>query len=280
MPDRADAHIHLFEKGYRGSFTGRDGVRIDETALYASLARDHGVKQALIVGYEGEDWARGNNAHIAKMAEQHAWCRPVGFVHLEKPGGAATLEEWHRQRFVGVSLYVFGDEKVRALHRLGDDFWEYIAQHHWLVSLNSRGKDLAGWTPILKRHPQLRLIVSHLGLPPAVSEPPAAGEARMALGELLELGRFTGVHVKLSGFYALTRPGYAYPHRSAWPYVQVLLEAFGAERLLWGSDFTPCLDNLTFPQTVGMFSEMAFLSAADRERIEGGNLLRLLEQTK
>ena len=36
--------------------------------------------------------------------------------------------------------------------------------------------------------------------------------------------------MKLSGFYALTTPSHAYPHTAAFGYVQLLLEAFGAER--------------------------------------------------
>ena len=72
MSERADAHIHLFEKGFQGSFTGRPGVQIDEAALYDSLAKDHNVKQALIVGYEGHDWAAGNNAYaLDKQVIKH-----------------------------------------------------------------------------------------------------------------------------------------------------------------------------------------------------------------
>ena len=94
------------------------------------------------------------------------------------------------------------------------------------------------------------------------------------------LARFPRTHVKLSGFYALSQPGYAYPHRAAWPYVQVLADAFSTKRLLWGSDFTPSLGLLSFPQTVGLFAEMPFLSGDDRQRIEGANLARLLGQVR
>lgn len=85
------------------------------------------------------------------------------------------------------------------------------------------------------------------------------------------------MHVKLSGFYAVTEPGHDYPHRGAWPYVQVLLDAFGASRLLWGSDFAPSLEHLSFPQTFSLFESMPFLSAEDRRVIQGANLLRLLD---
>ncbi len=95
---------------------------------------------------------------------------------------------------------------------------------------------------------------------------------------MLALARFAGARVKLSGFYALTTPGYDYPHRAAWPYVAALLEAFGGERLLWGSDFSPSLEWLSFPQTLGLFEQMPFLDDAARRRIEGENLLALLAE--
>ena len=98
------------------------------------------------------------------------------------------------------------------------------------------------------------------------------------MADVTALAEFTGPRVKLSGFYALTEPGYDYPHRAAWPYVESLLEAYGVERLLWASDYSPCLDHLTFPQTFGLFSHMPFLSDSDRAQIEGANLLAMLDE--
>jgi hypothetical protein len=40
------------------------------------------------------------------------------------------------------------------------------------------------------------------------------------------------------------------------------------------------LEWLSFPQTFGLFEVMPFLSDADLERIEGGNLLGLLAEIK
>ena len=96
------------------------------------------------------------------------------------------------------------------------------------------------------------------------------------LNSVMELARFGGVCVKLSGFYALTVPGYDYPHRNAWPYVAALVESYGVDRLLWGSDFSPSLEHVSFPQTIGLLGQMPFLTDKDRVQIEGKNLLRLL----
>jgi L-fuconolactonase len=164
------------------------------------------------------------------------------------------------------------------LGQVSNEVWRWLAQQRWLVSVNSRGEHWAAWLPVLERQPDLRLLVSHLGLPPAVSTAPPEATARQVLQEVLALARYSGVHVKLSGFYALTQPGYDYPHQAAWPYVEVLLAAFGSTRLLWGSDFSPSLEWLSFPQTFGLFEAMPFLSDSDLKRIEGGNLLALLAE--
>ncbi|MHC4442779.1 MAG: amidohydrolase family protein [Planctomycetota bacterium] len=279
MPDRADAHIHLFEDGFQGWFPGRDGVRIDEPALYASLADEHHVKQALVVGYEGQEWAVGNNEYLARMAAQHDWVRPVAYIDPRRWPDLDTLKKWRRQGFVGISLYIFDDHAVEALGRIPDDAWSWIIEHRWLISVNSQGQHLKGWLPILQNHNRLRLIVSHLGLPPRVADPPSPEDAGKALDDLIALAGFEGPHVKLSGFYALTEPGHAYPHHAAWPYVQALGNAFGTKRLLWGSDFTPSLDFVTFPQTHALFAEIPFLKGDERRGIEGGNLLSLLQPT-
>jgi predicted TIM-barrel fold metal-dependent hydrolase len=98
-----------------------------------------------------------------------------------------------------------------------------------------------------------------------------------AIAPLLSLAIFPGMKVKLSAFYALTDPGYDYPHQAAWPYAEALAQAFGVDRLLWGSDFSPALEHVSFAQTLGVVEHMPFFTPNERNRIMGENLLALLE---
>ena len=282
MAERADAHIHLFERSYEyhASFTMRSGVQIDEAACYESLMGDHDVTAALIVAYMGEPCYAGNNEYLARIKPQHDWMHPVAYVEPTEPPTIAQLEQWQSQGFVGLSMYIFGDKKTAALQRVGDEVWSWLTTHRWLISVNSKGDDILAWLPVLERHGDLRVVISHLGLPPKVSQPPDAATAKRNMAKVTELAAFDQTRVKLSGFYAVTEPRYEYPHTAAWPYVEALLGAFGAERLLWASDFSPCLDSLTFPQTYGLFTAMPFLTDTDRECIEGGNLLALLGEAQ
>ncbi|MCX7429288.1 MAG: amidohydrolase family protein [Planctomycetia bacterium] len=116
-----------------------------------------------------------------------------------------------------------------------------------------------------------------MGLPPAAAAPPSREQAGNAMRQVTDLARYPGVHVKLSGFYALTSPGHDFPHHAVWPYVEQLVEAFSCNRLLWASDFSPCLDWVTFPQTIDIVNRMPFLSEGDVAKITGGNLLAIVD---
>jgi L-fuconolactonase len=277
MASRADAHLHFFAPGYAAALPEScRRIAPDEVTLYAALAEQHGVVQALAVGYEGQPWAAGNNCYLAELAAAHDWIRPLAFIHNPADLNVAALERLAREHFAGVSLYLFDERDFAALAVTPAEAWSWLSRRRWLVSVNARRAGWAAWAPILERWPELRLLVSHAGLPPAVERAPDAAAAQAALGSVLGLARHPEVRVKLSGFYALTTPGYDYPHRAAWPYAAALLEAFGAARLLWGSDFSPSLEWLSFPQTFGLFAHMPFLSVDDRRLIEGENLLALL----
>ena len=280
MSERADAHIHLFEGGYQDSLMKRFGRPVDEAVVYASLAKDHGVKAALIVGYADVPWALENTRYLTQMVKQYEWVHPAAYFDASEPPTTEELTRLQADGFVGVSFYIFGQERVDALLGISDEVWNWLVSKRWLISVNSKDDDWNAWQEVLTRHPELRLVVSHLGLPPRQADAPDAAGAREALASVLALSRYPQSRVKLSGFYALTDPGHDYPHRAAWPYVEALLDAYGVERLLWASDYSPCLDWLTFPQTYDLFSKMPFLNDADRERIEGANLLALLDEVE
>ena len=277
MPDRADSHIHLFEGGFHGSFAGRSGVKLDEHELYQSLAREHSVRRALVVGYTAEPWCAENNRWIAIQARRFPWACPLAYFDPSRPPAIEELENLRGNGFVGLSTYVFDPAASEAIGRLPAEILEWINERKWILSVNSRGGYWTAWRRALDRFGDLRVLVSHLGLPERRAD---ASPLREELSTVLDLSVYPGPRVKLSGFYALSAPPSDYPHRSVWPYVEALAERFGMNRLVWGSDFTPSLDHISFPQTYGLFGYMPFLSESARGEIEGGNLLSLLDDIK
>ena len=276
MSKRADAHMHLFEGGFQSAFTARPGVRIDEAPFYDSLAKEHDIAYALVVGYEGMPWAKDNNQYIAKLAEKYKWIRPTAYFDHERPLTRDALNAWREHGFVGISLYILDDTAKSFVEKVEPAVWEWLADHKWLLSVNTRGDYLKIWPGILDKYPTLQVLFSHMALPAAVAEPPTPDVAKQAIKLQTDLATYPGVHIKLSGFYAVSKPLHDYPHRAAWPYVEAFAEAFTTRRLVWGSDATPCLDYLSFPQTLTVFDKMPFLTNEDREAICGENLIQLL----
>lgn len=275
MSDRADSHIHLFNPGYVVQLPAScRRIRPDELTLYEALAKPYNIKHALVVGYEADEAYHGNNDYLATLVGTHSWVRPVAFYANSASITVESLESRREQGFVGISLYQFDQTEAR-LNAVPDSVWRRLSDHRWLLSVNSTAEHWLPWQNILRRFPELRLLISHMGLPKAPATPDQAVEI---LATVTALARFPQVHVKLSGFYALSTPAHDYPHQAGWPLVPILLDHFGASRLLWGSDFSPALEFVSFPQTLDVLQHLPNLDPAARRQIEGENLIRLLNE--
>jgi L-fuconolactonase len=141
--------------------------------------------------------------------------------------------------------------------------------------------------PVASAHPDLTLIVDHFG----VSSPPPMRlvdpDPWASLPDVLSLAAFPNVAVKFSGATALSRE--PYPHRDLWEHLHRVVEAFGPERLMWGSDFTRLrmgsgtTDRGPREEWGGLYSEVVHflrdtdeLSEEDKTMIFSGTLRRLL----
>jgi L-fuconolactonase len=118
---------------------------------------------------------------------------------------------------------------------------------------------------LLDRHPDLRLVVDHAAKPRI-----AAGEREPWMSDMRAIARETGAWCKLSGL--VTEASASWTVANLRPYADHLLDCFGPERLLWGSDW-PVVE------LAGGFARwwaataalLEPLEAASRERVLGEN---------
>jgi predicted TIM-barrel fold metal-dependent hydrolase len=95
--------------------------------------------------------------------------------------------------------------------------------------------DVRALGPVAVRYPGIRFIVDHLGLVQGpIRDLPS--EPFEQLPDLLELARYPNVAVKLCGANVMS--AVPYPHLDLWPHLHRVLDAFGVERVMWGSDYT------------------------------------------
>ncbi len=126
--------------------------------------------------------------------------------------------------------------------------------------------ELPSVAAMCEKHPDVNVVIDHLGRVGASSEKPPDAEVRVLCG----LARFPRVHVKVSAFYALGRK--QAPYTDLAPMIQQVFETYGPRRLMWGSD-APYQSQPphTYKASVDLVRErLPFLSAEDRSWILGG----------
>jgi predicted TIM-barrel fold metal-dependent hydrolase len=123
---------------------------------------------------------------------------------------------------------------------------------------------------IARRHPDLRIVIDHLGINASDPNVPPLSQ----LPELLGLATFDNVHVKCVA--APKHSAEPYPFVDLRAYVTELLEGYGIERVMWGTDITQNVNVHTYAEAVDWVRRGDWLSEAEKELLLGGNIRRLL----
>ncbi|MFI9639202.1 amidohydrolase family protein [Micromonospora sp. NPDC051925] len=273
--ERVDAHLHLFADGYPGRY-GRSPAGGDELAVYRTLRREHGITQALVVGYEGGPEFAGNNRHLARLADAHDWIVPLAYVPVTGVDRAG-LDRFRSERFAGIAAYLPDRASADAFAGWVTGVAGPLNDAAAVLSLNAPPEAAGRLGRALAALDGCVVLFSHLGLPGRQPRVPSPEAAAGRLAPLTDLARLPHVGVKVSGLYAISEPADDYPHAAARPFVDLLLHRFGAQRLYWGSDFAPSLDQVSFAQTLHPVG-LDGLSATEVADVFGGNLHRALRR--
>ena len=81
------------------------------------------------------------------------------------------------------------------------------------------------------------------------------------------------VAIKITGACTLSRE--PYPYNDIWDPVCRVIDAFGIDRCLWGTDWTRAVNLLTFKQGVDAFRATNRISDSDKVKLLGANTARL-----
>jgi predicted TIM-barrel fold metal-dependent hydrolase len=219
-----DTHAHVFRRGLPLAQNRRYAPDCDaqlETYL-AELDRaglDHGV--LVQPSFLGTD-----NSYLVESLSR-AGGRLRGIAVLDPTTSVDELRALDHAGVAGVRLNLVG----RPLPDLDNvewrDFLARIAALGWQVELQRHAHDLPALVSGLRDH-DLTIVLDHFALPD-----PARGLADPAFAEVLKLGASGRIWVKLSAPYRNGAQGHAFA-RAAYPWLR---DAFGLDRLMWGSDW-------------------------------------------
>jgi L-fuconolactonase len=193
--------------------------------------------------------------HHFHLARNHAFIQAVvAWVDLKAPDLGRILDGYERHpKFRGVSTFFDAE--------LPDGLSELERRDLSLDLL-----DVASVPRIAGRFPSLRLIVDHLGRPPA--DPDAWAR------DVEAAARHPQVSGKLSGL--ITGVPTRWKAGDFRPYVQHALRVFGPHRLMFGSDWPAYLPEGTFKESLAAFTQsIGALPEEVREPLLGGTAARV-----
>jgi len=226
-----------------------------------------GVDRVVIVppGLEGERVDYGQEA-ARRYPGRFA---TMGHIALDDPGEARRLPTWKQQPAVlGIRLNIAGEQAKWLTDGTADWFWPAAEKAGIPIMFLTTGQ-LPLFGRIAERHPQLVLIIDHMGVS---SEAMRNKMMPATVVESAALARYPNVSVKLSSAPLFSSE--PYPFRDLTPHIRRLFDAYGPRRCYWGSDVTNSFAKATYRQRVTHFTEeLDFLSEADKDWIMGRAIL-------
>lgn len=277
MVTLADSHIHLFRNGFAGRYGRSPAIAGSDVDVYETLRHVHNIGAALVVGYEAGSIDPSNNAHLRDLAKGRVWMSTVAFMAAGQRPGPAQMEQLLAAGHRGISLYLTETHSAAAIRGWALSAWAVLEEHRGIVSVNLTRDAVPAVASLAADFEGCSFVVSHMGDPGTFPIAPSAADAAERIKPLLDLAARKNVYVKLSGLYAVSDPPHDYPHPQATPFVELLLAAYGPDRCMWGSDFSPSLDYVSFAQVVDP-PQFAGLAEHEYARVMGGTLMDLLGQ--
>jgi predicted TIM-barrel fold metal-dependent hydrolase len=273
--DLVDTHLHLILRdrlGYgwtagipalaEGSFMLADYQALTAGQVAAALFMETGVDDA---DYRTEARLVAGMVGTGGLAGQIASCRPE-----DDDGFDAWLDEC-----AGLSVRGFR----RILHVMPDDLSQSVTFRANLRKIGARGLPfdvcvLARQLPVAEDLARACdgqvLVLDHCGVPDI------AGGAFDSWAEgITALARLPHVHAKLSGIAAYCAPGTA-TEATLSPWVDHVLGVFGADRVVWGSDWPVVNLGPGLPGWLALTDALlAGCSTDERRAIRGGTARRI-----
>jgi len=204
---------------------------------------------------------------LLKLADQHPIIKgAVGWVDLRTDNVEEDLSSLSKHpKFVGVR-HVTQDEPDDRFHMRSDVVRgiSKLKQFDLVYDLLIFPKQLPAAIELVQKLPEQRFVLDHIAKPPI-----AAGEIEPWQRLIRELAQAPNVLCKISGM--VTEANWtAWESDDFEPYLDIVAEAFGPSRLMYGSDWPVCLLAGSYKQVY----DLAFNKFGDDKGIFGENCAR------
>jgi L-fuconolactonase len=218
------------------------------------------------------DQSEAETLFLLELAREHYFIKGVvGWVDLQ----SESIEE-HLARFSGYQKlcgfrHILQGESNRAL-MLTPAFKRGIAalaRYNYTYDLLILPDQLAYTNRLVAKFPDQKFVIDHIAKPPI-----KAGDIQAWRKDMKQLASYPNVWCKVSGL--VTEADWQHwSHDTFKPYLDVVFEAFGSDRLMFGSDWPVCLLGGSYREVKGILDKyLASFSSDEQEKVWRVNAIR------
>jgi len=226
---RVDCHAHIITPE-RFPYANGPGYkpRPDETGDFEAFQRvlaSHEMTHALLV--QPSCYGYDNTCMLDAMARSNG--RFKGIAVVEPQATEKEMLRLNEHGVVGIRFNLMRSDPEALSRPDASQLLARVKDLGWFLQIYATGQLWCGIERTL-RHSRTRLMIDHLGEPD-----PSRGLDQPGFQAVLELGRETDAVVKLSAPFRAS--GQPFPHADVEPFVAAIVDAFGLDRCVWGSDW-------------------------------------------
>ena len=268
MDTIVDSHLHVWSGDYdRYPFAeGRSAAEPAPVELLNETMDAAGVGAAVIVQpihylYDNRyvaDCRRRFPGRFAAVGliDQQAQDAPAQLSRLVEEDGFCGLRIHLTSRVDDPSDWAAPDQ---------DPLWRRAEELGASFCVHGPAARLAPLEPIIARFPGVRVVLDHLGGVPA----PKDDEDGQLLAYVAGLSRYANVHVKLTP--QPNKSQEPFPHRDTFDLYRRFFDAYGPQRVMWGTNFPGVLRGTGYGPSLALFQQhLDFLGDDDRRWLLGG----------
>ncbi|GIZ09729.1 amidohydrolase [Flavobacterium sp. UMI-01] len=198
---------------------------------------------------------------LLQCAENHSFIKGVvGWVDLCAGNVEGRLEYFAKNKlFKGVRHIVQAENEEFVLREDFQNGISKLAQFNLVYDILVFPKHLKNVIQLVQKFPNQRFVLDHIAKPQMSAELDSEWVKQIQL-----LASFPNVSCKLSGLVTETE-NFEWKTSLFSPFLDIIVAAFGTDRLLFGSDWPVCLLAATYQEVLGIIEDY-FVSFSDEEK--------------
>ncbi len=271
---KIDAHQHFWQfDPIRDSWITNEMSVIKRDFLPAdikpSLTRNEIDGTVLVQTCQDES----DNEFMLKLAEQNSFIKGVvGWIDLQATNAEERLNYYYTNfpKLKGIRHVVQGEPDDRFM--LGKKFRQGISllkQFGFTYDILIYPKHIKYASELVSEFPDQKFVLDHIAKPFIKT-----GEIEAWKNDIIDLAQYRNVFCKVSGM--LTEADwYKWRTSDFTPYLEVIFNAFGTNRLMYGSDWPVCLLAGAYSRSLEILQIFSSrYSQQEQELFFGGNAVR------